>query len=80
MGKIPTAEDFIKTSREFNDMWNDSRGSGSGYENNIKNGLITFAKLHVQAALEAACDKLVDQRGPGHGMIVLDSYPETNIV
>ena len=62
MEKIPTAEEFLKL-------------------NNIKaypidiQMMVEFAKMHVEAALESASEKV----GLSYKQSILNSYPLTNI-
>lgn len=53
MSKIPTAEKFLRQSKSLHDMWDNTRGKGEWDEKKIINSHIEFAKLHVEAALEA---------------------------
>ena len=74
MEKIPTAEEIYQeiTSRPVFDKYNP----------NIKKAMIEFAKLHVEAALKNASEKISDKKGkyimPNKEFILI-SYPLNNI-
>ena len=78
--KIPTAEEFIQNFL----MKNHKGNVGS----NTERLMIEFAKLHVEAALEAACEGQIQRdlymmREYGESMnwksSILNSYPLENI-
>lgn len=52
MSKIPTTEEIIE---KMTDYW--QGGKAQYIEKDVKSAMIEFAKLHVQAALEAASKK-----------------------
>lgn len=70
--KIPTAEEFFNNKGIFGSM-----------EERLSQYAIEFAKLHVQAALESAAEKLpYDDRLNQDMMLkqsILDAYPLINI-
>ena len=55
MAEIPTAAEFLM-KEEFVDTLEYKQG----YLNNVKNYMIEFAKLHVEAALKESSGKLYD--------------------
>jgi hypothetical protein len=71
--KIPTAEEFIEKYRKV---------KLSGEEYKAESILIEFAKLHVEAALKNASEKISDKKGkyimPNKEFILI-SYPLENI-
>jgi hypothetical protein len=81
MKKVPTIKAIFKNYEEDTIIFNDPDKIPVRYftEKQTKQLMIEFAKMHVEKALEFACDKLVLERGPGSGSIVLNSYPLTNI-
>ncbi len=69
---IPTAEEFLK------DLQHDYEETGEYkmyFAIDIPNKLKEFAKLHVEAALEQASEKV----GLSYKQSILNSYPLTNI-
>lgn len=79
--KIPTAEEIC---HKYISFWQPL----SGYEAPlpIKNAMIEFAKLHVEAALNEVTEKLYFRDSDGHvirseesNKLVLKVYPLTNI-
>lgn len=88
--KLPTAEEFTRTTPILHDMWNDTRGQGKWNQEEINKILIEFAKLHVKEALRVAAYSavIVDCGNPYDSeddskcvdeKSILNSYPETNI-
>ena len=79
MEKLPTAEEIC---HKYISFWQPLKGYEAPLP--IKNAMIEFAKLHVEAALKAAYDNIeyttVDSSVPYvvEGSI-LNSYPLTNI-
>jgi len=91
---IPTAEEFLNNTQEGNSIWGDLlKDKGDVfYAEDVKIAMIEFAKLHVQAALEAASEKAdlkdYEEYQYGGGYItkqeidkdsILNSYPLENI-
>lgn len=88
MAEILTAEEFLM-KEEFVDTLEYKQG----YLNNVKNYMIEFAKLHVEAALKEASEKAtvtpIDHEEISEGSFrpiwgvdddsILNSYPLTNI-
>jgi hypothetical protein len=56
--KIPTAEQFTRQTSILHDMWDNTRGQGEWNQKEINKILVEFAKLHVEAALKAASEKV----------------------
>lgn len=75
MNKIPTAEEFVQTHPIY----------FPSYTTGAYEGLIEFAKLHVQAALKAAAeqyrsDELLESDNPDYlEQSILNAYPLNNI-
>ena len=66
MSKIPTAEEFLETDKD----WNKTTAQI----------MIEFAKLHVEAALKEAKNSLKDGYvTPQDEQDILNAYPLTNI-
>ncbi len=64
------AGDFLMRDIIFNDGWDDTRGKGNNWSNTtVREGLIAFARLHVQEALQQVVDKV----------ILIDNYRQNNI-
>ena len=68
--KTPTAEEFLIKENLPTDIL-----SGD----DINYAMIEFAKLHVEAALEAAAKSAMFSHESGKGKIHYDAYPLTNI-
>lgn len=83
MGKIPTAEEFLKKlDEESGTTWTED-------DDEICKAFIEFAKLHVKAALEAAnsstktqewIDNFINLKDRKCKKAILDCYPENLIV
>jgi hypothetical protein len=74
MKKIPTAEEFV--------LEHNSKGVDLEWNYVTKEAMIEFAKLHVEAALEAANDKVnyaMEEFGGVFPDTVLSVYPLNNI-
>jgi hypothetical protein len=77
-----TAEDIIE---KMPDYWQE--GKAQYTEKDVKSAMIEFAKLHVEAALQAAADNAkldCDEESDWNGISVdtnsiLSAYPLTNI-
>ena len=79
MTQIPTAEEFLMKEELV-----DTLEYKQGYLNNVKNYMIAFAKMHVEAALKAAYENIeyteVDSSVPYVVEdSILNSYPLSNI-
>lgn len=72
---IPTAEDFLQDSFTISHFYSDKYSKMCCFSDDVQKAMIEFARLHVQAALDAA-----DAEVPlpySHG--VLNAYPPENI-
>jgi hypothetical protein len=81
---IPTAEEYIR--KNLIDYW--EGGKAQYDESDVKNAMIAFAKLHVEAATKAIAEQAIAKEDPsdyGTGKIwvdkdsILNAYPLTNI-
>lgn len=67
-GKIPTIQDFIDNTPT--DLLDKEMCKDAYYESTVKKLCIKFAKMHVQAALQAAANKTT------YGMLVVPLFTE----
>jgi hypothetical protein len=85
MGKIPTAKEILLKHHH-----QDSREC-CGVRVDSESAMIEFAKLHVDAALKAACEKAITKTKTTSGGLlitkyiidkgsILNSYPLKNII
>jgi hypothetical protein len=83
MTQIPIAKDYIR--KNLTDYW--EGGKAQYTEEDVEKAMIKFAKLHVEAALEAAIDNYELNDFDAHGEYspgideesILNSYPLENI-
>ncbi len=84
MEKIPTAEEFLENHLEISYFYDDKSGAMVCYADDMQKAMIEFARLHVQAALEAASVK-AELKEAYSGMVwideesILNAYPLENI-
>jgi len=57
MSKTPTAEDFLQDHLEISHFYDDKTNQMVCFSSDMQKAMIEFAKLHVEAALEAAAEK-----------------------
>ena len=81
MSKIPTAEEFLNKKKY--PLFNENGGLGIHY---VKEAMIEFAKLHVEAALKEAeketikyISKTIIELNMYNKNSILNAYPLTNI-
>jgi len=60
--KIPTAEEFLQNHNQISHYYDDKTSKMVCFDDDVKTAMIEFAKLHVEAALQAASkvDAIVD--------------------
>jgi|LakMenE18May11ns_1017448.scaffolds.fasta_scaffold9935188_8 hypothetical protein len=79
MNKIPTAEEFLLKIEEFHPEHIKNKNT---IDYKVKQKLIEFAKLHVEAALKEAAETNYSSEKANFELVnksILNSYPLSNI-